>query len=330
MLDFAERAALGVTAIRSFDFTECEFRDDGPNGWITFEGVASVVDTPYTVRDQLGEFTETIVAGAFDKTLGELKKRAAKGPQHDVALYINHDYRGLPLATVSAGNLDLSATPHLNMRAFLNPARPSVQEARHAVADGQARQMSIGFSVLNKKADVWNEDYTQRSIHELKLTEGSIVWRGASPTTTGAVRSLDQAMRSITNLNISKDEARRLIKTLERRFSDVWNEEVESWLELALKARFMAADPMAYIDVEDFKDDSVVFCMYGSKTEGLYQLGYTLNADNTVALDPADPIAVNEVSQYVAIRSVTDAIAQRDREDRERLERKIAARPAWG
>jgi hypothetical protein len=64
--------------------------------------------------------------------------------------------------------------------------------------------------------------------------------------------------------------------------------------------------------------------------EGLYQLGYTLNADNTVTLDPADPVQVNEVSQYVAIRSVSNAIAQRDREDRERLERKIAARPAWG
>ena len=253
MLDIAERATLGVTAIRSFDFTECEFRDDGPNGWITFEGVASVVDTPYAVRDHMGEFTETIVTGAFDKTLGELKKRAAKGPQHDVALYINHDYRGLPLATVSAGNLDLSATPHLNMRAFLNPARPSVQEARHAVADGQARQMSIGFSVLNKKADVWNETYTERSIHELKLTEGSIVWRGASPTTTGAVRALDDLLGMFpAGAEYDENEVRRAINHLE-------------------------------------------------------------------ALLPAPEV-----------QAISDAIAQRDREDRERLERKLAARPSWG
>lgn len=323
-MDISARATPGVTITRSFEFTECEFRDDGPNGWVTFEGVASVVDTPYTVRDSYGEFTETIKAGAFDKTLSELKQRAAKGRQHDVALFINHDYRGLPLATVSSGNLDISATPHLNMRAFLNPARPSVQEARHAVADGQARQMSIGFSVPNKSRDVWNEGYTERSIHELKLTEGSIVWQGASPTTTGNVRSFGEFMRAITDTDMTKDEMRRVVKTLERRFSDVWNEEVESWLELALKARFMAADPMAYIDVEDFKDDSVIFCMYGSKMEGLYQLGYTLNADNTVTLDPADPTPVNEVSTYVAIRTANEFL-ERDRADMDRL---LRNRPA--
>lgn len=248
-MDLSERATAGSTAIRSFDFTECEFRDDGPNGWITFEGVASVVDTPYTVRDMFGEFTETIQAGAFDKTLSELSKRAAKGRQHDVALFINHDYRTLPLATVASGNLEVSATPDLHMRAFLNPARPSVQEARHAVADGQARQMSIGFSVPNKKADLWNETYTERTITELKLTEGSIVWQGASPTTTGMVRSIDE-----------------------------------------LLAQF--PDGGEY-DETDLRR------------------------------------AVNHLQHLLGINTDPDLFASRDREDRERLERKLAARPSW-
>ena len=311
--------------VRAFDFTECEFRDDGPNGWITFEGIASVVDTPYSVRDSFGEFTETIATGAFDKTLSELKKRASKGDAHDVALFVNHDYRSLPLATVSAGNLDISASPHLNMRAFLNPARPSVIDVRHAVADGQARQMSIGFTVPNKSRDLWNETYTERTITELKLTEGSIVWRGASPTTSGAIRMDADLMRLLKDVDISKDEARRVAKSLQRRFANTWNEEVESWLELALKQRFGAT--VYYLDVEDFKDDAVVFCMYGDNVEGLFQLGYTLNPDNTVTLDTADPTPVNEVSQYVSIRSASEYDA-RDRADRERLERKIAARPA--
>ena len=249
--DLSERATPGTRAVRSFEFTECEFRDDGPNGWVTFEGVASVVDTPYTVRDHLGEFTETIKAGAFDKTLAELSKRAAKGPQHDVALFVNHDTRALPLATVSAGNLTLSASPHLNVRAFMNPARPSVQEVRHAVSDGQARQMSIGFSVPNPKADQWNDDYTERNISEVKLYESSIVWRGASPTTSGAVRSLDELLALFPEgSEYDENEVRRALAHLE-------------------------------------------------------------------ALLPAQ------------VEAVADAIIQRDREDRERLERKIALRPGW-
>ena len=182
-LDLSGRASV-VDCVRSFEFTECEFRDDGPNGWVTFEGIASVVDTPYTVRDQFGEFTETIRAGAFNRTLNSSK---------DVGLFINHDTRALPLATRSAGNLTLAADPHLRVVAALNPGRPSVQEARHAVTDGQARQMSIGFQVpKDTRKDVWNADYTERVIHELNLHETSIVWQGASPTTSGHMRSFEE------------------------------------------------------------------------------------------------------------------------------------------
>jgi len=200
--------------VRSFDFTNCEFRDDNA-GALTFEGVASVVDTPYQVRDQFGTFTETIQAGAFDKTLKELSKRAAKGGDHDVALFVNHDTRALPLATVSAGNLLLRADPHLGVTATLNPARPSVQEVRHAVADGQARQMSIGFGVP-KNRDGWNADFSQRTISEVMLSEASIVWRGASPTTSGSMRSIDELL-AMFDADIEHDEAevRRALAHLE-------------------------------------------------------------------------------------------------------------------
>lgn len=192
-------------AVRSFEFTEIEFRDDS-NGKVVFEGVASVVDTPYTVRDQFGEFTETIRAGAFNKTLRDGKA--------DVALYINHDTRGLPLATRLDGSLELSATPDLHVRATLNPARPSVQEAQHAVADGQARQMSIGFNVP-KSRDHWNDDFTERQIAELNLGETSIVWRGASPTTTGAIRSIDELLEAFPAGEWDEAEVRRAIAALE-------------------------------------------------------------------------------------------------------------------
>ena len=202
MLDIADRAHAGQTIHRSFDFTKSEFRDDGPNGFYTFDGVASVVDIAYKVRDKFGVFEETIHAGSFAKTLGELANRAAKAKgkttdthvdSADFALFTNHDYRALPLATVSGGRLSVWADPHLAVLGYLNPARPSVQEVRHAVADGDATQMSIGFNVPNDaKKDVWNADYTERHIYEAIVREASIVWQGASPTTSGAMRSMDE------------------------------------------------------------------------------------------------------------------------------------------
>lgn len=205
----AARASSREHIIRSFDFTECEFRA-GSGDTLTFEGVASVVDKPYEVRDQFGTFTETIRAGAFNRTL--------KNPKADVALYINHDTRALPLATRLSGTLDLSANPDLHVVGTLNPNRPSVQEARFAVQDGQASQMSIGFSVpKDPRKDVWNESYTERTIHELNLGEASIVWRGANPHTSSAVRSLADLLDLFPEGDeYDPNEVRRAIAHLQR------------------------------------------------------------------------------------------------------------------
>lgn len=205
-MDIAQRANMRDNLVRQFTFTECEFRSGGTDELI-FEGVASVVDKPYTVRDMFGEFTETIRAGAFNKTLKD---------GGDVALFVNHDYRALPLATRATGALELSVSPDLEVRAKLNPARPSVQEAYHAVRDGHAREMSIGFSVPAKR-DSWSDDMTQREISEVKLTETSIVWRGANPFTSGAVRSLDALIETFPEGDeYDQAEVQRAIAHLQR------------------------------------------------------------------------------------------------------------------
>ena len=209
------------TQHRSFEFTEFEFRDDGPTGF-TFEGVASVVDTPYTVRDMFGDFTETIRAGAFNKTLRDRKQ--------DIALFVNHDNKALPLATRNDGSLTLAADPHLRVVASLNPARPSVQEVKHAVSDGQARQMSIGFSVpKDAMKDVWNSDLTERGIHEVNLAETSIVWRGASPTTSGKMRSFDELLTDMSDWTAA--EVRRALAHLETLLEDERDEFAERDLQ---------------------------------------------------------------------------------------------------
>lgn len=199
--DYSQRAdAAAGPCVRSFAFDEFEFRDEGSGGF-TFEGVASVVDTPYPVRDAWGEFHETIKAGAFNKTL--------RDGSNDIALFVNHDYRALPLATKASGNLRLSVDPHLRVIATLDPSRPSVQETAAAVRGGQARQMSIGFSVP-KSRDKWNDDMTERWISEAQLTETSIVWRGANPHTSGGMRALDEILALRVD-DMTEDEARRAV-----------------------------------------------------------------------------------------------------------------------
>jgi Caudovirus prohead serine protease len=197
-----------------------------------------------------------------------------------------------------------------------------VQEIRSAMNRGDLDQMSIGFRVRDEE---WSSDYSQRSIKEIELFDVSVVTYPASPTTTASLRSFDAFIANIRDVDMTKDQMRRAVRSLQRRFADVWNEEVESWLELALKARFVTT-PLAMVDVEDFNDNQVVFCLYGTETDGYWQLDYSLGDNNTVTLADTDPIEVNEVVSYVPIRS-TNQFEQRDRAEREALERKIAARP---
>ncbi len=200
-MDLRMRANPTGREYRDWDIGELEFRE-GDSDEVVFEGTASVVDKAYKVRDMFGEFTETITRGAFDKTL------AGKG---DVALFVAHQATAAPLATRSAGTLTLLADPHLRVKATMDPERPDVQIVRSAVKRKEMRQMSIGFSVPKDK-QTWNEDYTVRTIHEVALVEASIVWRGASPTTSGAIRSIEEFIAEFNSDD--PDEIRRAIAHL--------------------------------------------------------------------------------------------------------------------
>ena len=189
---------------RDYQLEHFEFRDDGPTGF-TFEGVASVVDKPYEVVDMFGPFTETVRAGAFSKTLKDSKA--------DVALFLNHDYRGIPLATRNSGSLTLAADPNLRVNAGLNPLRSDVRDVQIAVVDRILNQMSIGFTVPKGKDD-WNDDFTQRTIHEVKLIETSIVWQGANPHTSASMRSISEMVDALTSGEVEESELRRIIDHL--------------------------------------------------------------------------------------------------------------------
>ena len=189
-MDISMRRHIGKAFChRSFDLDELEFRD-GEDGQFNFEGVASVVDKPYLVRDAFGEFSETIKAGAFDKAIEAVGKRDAA---QDVFMYVNHRHQDVPMASRNAGTLKLAANPHLRANASLDTARQDVVIARSAVQRGEMTQMSIGFTV-NANRDEWNKDYTKRTIHEVNLREVSIVPIGANPYTSAAMRSFDPDM----------------------------------------------------------------------------------------------------------------------------------------
>lgn len=192
-MDISQREGLAATLQhRSFDLTSFEFRDGDGTDAFTFEGVASVVDTPYSVRDQFGEFSETIRSGAFNKSITTPSKKAAD----DVFLYVNHRHADVPMASRNAQTLKLSADPNLRAWATLDPARSDVVIARSAVMRGEMSQMSIGFTV-NKSRDQWNDDYSERTIHEVNLKEVSIVPIGANPHTSASMRSFDEFMDSL-------------------------------------------------------------------------------------------------------------------------------------
>jgi HK97 family phage prohead protease len=181
---------------RAFTVRQCEVREDPAGDGLTFEGTASVVGVPYEVRDVFGDFTETIEAGAFNKTLSE---------NDDVRLLVNHE--GIPLARTRAHTLTLTADPHLRASARLDGDNPKVREVRSAMRRGDLDQMSIGFRVHKQQ---WNEDYTERLIREVQLFDVSVVTFPANPATSAQVRALVHGAETLTNPTELRVAMRRL------------------------------------------------------------------------------------------------------------------------
>jgi len=166
---------------------------------LTLDGYACVTDSPYTVRDFLGEFTETVRAGAFKKTLAE---------KDDVRLLLNHD--GLPLARTKSGTLQLDEdSTGLHTVADLEPRSGLVNDIRLAMKRGDLDEMSFAFQVVRQE---WNGDYTERWINEVKLFDVSVVTYPANPATSAGIRSGDAEQ-------LSDDEARALLGRLQQRFA---------------------------------------------------------------------------------------------------------------
>lgn len=209
MTDLSARADIGGFQRRTFDVTDIEFRADNDSDTWTFEGVACTVGHAYAVRDFLGEYEETIAPDAF--------KRSLSDPNARIELRWNHDPKREPYAVFDrksgATTLSLRADPDLRVTAQLDRNRPDVQILRSMVANREVTQMSIGFHDV-KGARVWNDDFTQSTVNDMRLIETSVVGRGANDLTEASIRSLAQELQRFSG-DVDEAEVRRAIAYLE-------------------------------------------------------------------------------------------------------------------
>lgn len=157
-----------------------ELRDASPDGGdgLTFTGYAAVFGSPTTIRDQLGEFSEQIAAGAFADSLRQ------KTP----VLMFDHGKHPLigqmPLGRITSAREDAHG---LFVEARLTD-NWLIQPVRDAIRDGAVSGMSFRFTVPDG-GDVWSRDNSHREIRTASVSElGPVVFPAYAPT-TAAIRS---------------------------------------------------------------------------------------------------------------------------------------------
>ena len=188
-----KRGAAVELCLRAFDF-DARPTDDGR----TLEGYAAVFNTPTRIRDAHGEFEETILRGAFTRSL------AARQP----VLQWDHG-RDPSVGTAPIGDIqDLREDDKgLFVRARLYD-HPSVERVRMAIAGKSVKGMSFRFGVP-EKGDTWTERDGQPVLREIRDADvhelGPVVFP-AYDATTVSVRSL--------LAGLDPDERRALVREL--------------------------------------------------------------------------------------------------------------------
>lgn len=222
-------APLGEWRNRSgLTFVGLEVRDGDQSGnLVAITGMPIVYGIPYTVCDMLGEFEETMEPGVLSSVLGSTP---------DVRFLGDHS-TGITLARTASGTMTLTdTTAGLTFRALVDIRSTAANDWVIAIERGDISQMSCGFIVGR---DVWNADYTQRSITQIaELLEISAVTFPASPTT-----SISLALRRAAQPLESRARLRQAwIQSREVREGKVLSAENAGLLQQALEALHEADD----------------------------------------------------------------------------------------
>lgn len=185
-IDLKARGEKQPRESRAVGGLELRAKDGGDGN--TLVGYACVTDSPYIMEDWLGDYTETVRAGAFTKTLAE---------SADVRLLINHE--GIALARTKSGTLRLTEVldgkndpqgkgqTGLWCEADLDQDSGLVRDMQSAMTRGDMDEMSFAFQVTKQS---WSADYDYRTILECKLFDVSLVTYPANPATSANLRSL--------------------------------------------------------------------------------------------------------------------------------------------
>lgn len=169
---------------------------------VIIDGYASVTSVWYDVAGGPPTgWRERIQRGAFAKTLSE---------QRD-AMFLLVDHEGLPVAATRNGTLILEEDDHgLRFEARIQPTRSAYRaEIAAAIQDGLLDSASFAFRA---EQQMWNEDYTERTITEARLYEASVVKWPANPATV--VQARDAAR--IDELRATGLQVRRMSVALAR------------------------------------------------------------------------------------------------------------------
>ena len=170
------RRALPGMQTRAFDFEAAT--GDGR----TLEGYAAVFGTSARISDTRGDFDETIMPGAFTRSLSNrtpvMQWEHGKDPR--VGL--------VPIAAIDTIAEDTKGL-HVRARLFDNPV---VEPIRQAIAGGAVKGMSFRFQVPDG-GDQWEQTRSRVDIRRVRAADvyevGPVVWP-AYDSATLSVRSL--------------------------------------------------------------------------------------------------------------------------------------------
>ena len=158
---------------RSWTPEDVEMRAEGDG--MTFTGYA----IRYGVPSQPLPFTEFIAEGAATRTLSS---------RNNIKAFVNHD-TNMVIGSTRAGTLKLTEDSRGVLAEIQLPDTTYGRDLAISVKRGDVSGMSFGFSAVE---DNWNEDYSQRTVTELRLHEVSPVTGFEAYTQTdAAVRSIN-------------------------------------------------------------------------------------------------------------------------------------------
>ena len=238
--------------------TEVEFREVADGKGMTFEGYASVFNSPSEPIG--GQFTEYVKPGAFKRSLDA---------RNDVKLLWNHD-TGEVLGSTRAGTLRLVEDSHGLKAVAELPNTQRGRDTAELLRRGDVANMSFGFSVP-KGGDSWSDNGGTRELHSVRLHEVSIVAYPAYSASTASVRavefSADDLAESLMLLengeDLSEEQAQMIMdvvgKLIKTDSMDVSTEPAEPLAMIPLTDGMDAPDGMPAMEEEsetEHSDDS--------------------------------------------------------------------------